>query len=1276
MALGFLKRGFLENPLVGRQLSTQLTGPRLGIVFALVAGSLLLTDAITLSTLLLSDRSGTIEGMAARLLCLINFLLLYGLLALLLPVRVAGAIDGPRFDKAFDQLVVTGASPIQLQLGNWALGFLYALFILLVSLPFQVYACMLGGVELSGLAWGYGVLALYSNVIIAVTLAFCVLEREWLAAPAAIGIFLLGGFLSFAPLPAALAWATPVRLFWPLPMWTLSGSIVGGWFAEPVLFFQAIPQRVYRFLLWAIIAAPCVVFILLGPSHRFLPGVNNFGNVVLAGDRRRRFFRKVRFALTRKVELAFFYENRPRWLDGIDYPLRAVVGLGAVVFFWGVITGLCFDGAPDLAVIGPRFDFFGRDSFAFSIGFTSAALFVALLLLGDPRPKLAWRERVGRWSVPRGWLLSGCFLLLLGGFALLHELVLESALENAAASPVPAMKGPGVDAFATHCRQFVGSLVLFFLNCHLLGKILTRLSGTAAVLRIQILLAAGAAFCGPLIVLLGMEERWIPPDLFPLVFISPLVQYMARDAGFKKIAPRGFDLEQVFPRHMAWQVGFTVVLVAVLVLILVLTAAIRARSRANGAGTKPPRSPAATGAAVLMLLAALSGAFSPLDAQPAPPDSPDEKGEEDGKKTLPLQADLTHGFEGRLIDADVDFFTLVLKNTSDQPIRGTFRIELDRNVSTSLRQFDAPPGTSVPIRWSEDRFPTILMYPSSSLRLVLEAPGGRLVKDMPGVALMSQGSPQDAKVYLEIADDERGERGPSVSVGGEKGRIWVPANTFFLPEDHRPYAGAQAVFVGPTDLSRWTPGQRRALLDFVRLGGAVFFHGPIDRASLKGAGEWEELLATRSSSRAARDGAELIVEDLEEGESLAWLDAAGGSPAVPLISARAVGPGTIGHLSSSLKASSARPDVWSALWAALPGSRYPSGVSLSRSDDLELRDSTSLLAVLGYFAMYSLVLGPAGFFAFRRKSRRRWMPLWIIGLPAAFVVLLPALHASLHLRPSYASLTRAVFFAPGSRHGVTQAMLEVRSSGRQQHRLALWGDGLSAFVLEEVSQHYPAYGNPESRIAPLASYPPGEGAHDLQLSLNPWGRKKVLFLGSASYETPITGKALHDARMKRLSLRAIGLPATEEKPLGRVAFRLPCDKQYRTASLSGASFEGGVLTLELPLDPVSNELSETLLSRAILEPGDLGLSLPSRPFVFLVLEGLDPGLDVTSKDLAFEREVAELPRAPGPDAAKQKSVRRKKALPGRTAGTIEKDGKIFRSFQRTLFLQELPLETR
>ena len=1238
---GWLRRSFLENPLVGRQISTQLTGPRLGLIFVFVTASLLLADVITVSKLLLSDDALAAEGYTGAYLSSVNFLVLLGLLIVLIPIRLAGAIDGARTDKVFDQVVVTGVSPLRIQLGNWALAFTYAIGILLVSLPFQVYAYTLGGVGLTELIQGYGVLAIYSNVIIVVALGLCVLEREWLGVPTTIVNFGISMLVGFLPLPPVFGWLTPVRFF--VPEIYRGTPLSGFWELDPVLYLFRIPAQIYPFILWGIIAAPFAALVLLGPAHRFLPGLNNFGNIVLAGDRKRRFFRKSRLVMTRRVELAFFYENRPQWLGGIDYPLRMVLFIGLIIFLWAAAIGLCFDGAPAIAGVSLSVE---KDPRAvISILATGLILCFATLALGDARQKLEWRERVGRFSVPRGVLQMSVLGILIAVFFALHWGVLRSAIDGSAAlGDASAGTGGAWQSYSRGWLELLGAVVIFVINWYLLGRIIARAVETQVALRFLLLLAAMVVWVGPLILLMGLGERWIPREFFSFVFLSPVLVLLGREGpAMRRVAPAGFNPDEAFGRYLICH--GTIAAVLVLCLVVISLASLNRRKQRK-------RSLKATAVASLLFALFSLGSGGPALAQDS---------------ELPLKLDLINGFDGHLFETNGvecrNFFTLTLENKGEKEIRGSVRIEVRGGIIASSRPFVAPPGTKTALRWSEGTdVGRWLGFGSGHLRV--SAREGTMELLLPPPSVQSRGAREETRNYLYVSEGrKRPDRGQA------KGESWVAASPFCLPEDPRAYSHVDTVIVEGADLSRWTRGQRQALLDYARWGGAVVFHGAMDRATTQTLEGWSSLLSVRRSARVDAGGALLSVEDLEDSTPWGEVETGGEPRVVPILSIRPVAFGRVAHLNVDPMEASLEPGVWDSIWSeGMPRSEYLSGLSRNTPEPPELRDSTSLFAVVGFFSAYAFVVGPMGFFALRKRTRRGWIPLWLVALPLGFAGLLPLLHVSFHVRPSFAALTRVAFFGAGARRGVAFARIDLRSSGRQEHRLELEGRNLSASSVELTSSRSRyGYGVELPELVPFAIAPDEDGKSVLEVHTQPWGRRRIHVVGEAELKTPVTGHAVYSSRTKRVSITVSGLSpeiSGNRRGLSGHAFvRLVADQTVRSADLDLGSFENGVFTLELSTDPVTDGIARALSQNRRLLIDELGLDFPSRPAVYLAFESEDVGISVRTKDLAFEREMPE-PEEPG--------IKK----PARQSARLELNGKQIRSFQRSLVVVELPLESK
>ncbi len=252
-----LRRRFLENPLIGKELTTGLTSPRLGAVFTFVGVVYLATDLLCYLVFFLSSNFGAIEFQAGAILHMWHSIVGYGVLSLLLPLRLSGHIEGARAGRAFDQVVVTGVSPVRMCLGNWALGLCYAAMLLVVTLPFEVMAYVFGGVTIGQILACYGVLFLYCNVIIAMTLGLSVMTSEWLVVPLVIVVLAIIGIVSFIPVtPPVIAEIGPLR--YVVRQSLLDTGLASGMpsqFLEALrpaarFFFFDVPVMIYTPLLW------------------------------------------------------------------------------------------------------------------------------------------------------------------------------------------------------------------------------------------------------------------------------------------------------------------------------------------------------------------------------------------------------------------------------------------------------------------------------------------------------------------------------------------------------------------------------------------------------------------------------------------------------------------------------------------------------------------------------------------------------------------------------------------------------------------------------------------------------------------------------------------------------------------------------------------------------------------------------------------------------------------------------------------------------------------
>ena len=468
-----LRRAFWENPVVGRELTVGITGPKLGLVLTVMITAFLITHFGCYT--FFWDLSGrqNMPFTAGGFLHMWHAVVAYGALVLFLPIRVAGNIESVRVGQAFDQVVVTGMPPHRVCFGAWLLGLAYAALLLAVTLPFEILAYQFGGFPITASLWMYGSLFVYSNLIIACTIGLSVVTWEWAAVPLTYLAFCVAGMVSGIPVaPSAIGEISPLRvcfrttdseLFQDAPR-----DVLRSLYDDPQLFGIDIPVWIYTPGLWGLLCAGFLFLMVFGPDHVFRPGLNVFGTVVLPGDARRRIARRTRAALARRVEMAFYYENRPRWCASWDVPLRALVGALPVVLLVG--------GTMALAEYWPSLRRFERhEEFHISMVFCLLGLFV-WMLTGEHRGGTF--GRIGSLLVSRTAVHASVFFSLLA-------LILWRGIEFADASALGSGAARGVNAaeYMQKARIYVLMWGVFGANTFLLGRALSTWLANAGAWR-------------------------------------------------------------------------------------------------------------------------------------------------------------------------------------------------------------------------------------------------------------------------------------------------------------------------------------------------------------------------------------------------------------------------------------------------------------------------------------------------------------------------------------------------------------------------------------------------------------------------------------------------------------------------------------------------------------------------------------------------------------------------------------------------------------------------
>ncbi|MBI4584839.1 MAG: hypothetical protein HY717_12560 [Planctomycetes bacterium] len=1270
--MNYLRRLIFDHPWIGRHLATGFTGPRLGAAFLLASVTLFAAYLLVFSWFVYAGELESGDS-AGSLLYFWHFTLLYALLAVLLPLKISGHIEGPRLGRAFDQLVVTGASPWRLYLGNWFIGMLYAALILLASLPYAACATIFGGLSAAQLAGAYGILLLYSNVILAVTLALSLVEREWVMAPIAILTFLMLGGLSLIPERELLEWfpphaaeITPVRCFFRQAM-PFDFPSYAGVFDDPMFFTTAFPLKLYPYFLWGLVILLSAVFLLIGPAHRFQPGLNNFGAALLPGDRRRRFSRMLRSGLGRRVELAFFYENRPRWCAAWEFPLRLSIASLPLVLFWGGVLGADYGATPQLTT-----NYFFADSVLMETIFLNlAGLGAWILLQADPAYKAFWTERIGRWRFPRELGLAGGFLLLLGLLFLAHWKIFDLSILNSTADQAKQI------AFYQEYQEdwwtFLPALCALSWNAFLLSRALSRIASSAAFARIASALAwFGLLYLGPAMTLQmvfkGILPAWLKPfgALAPAVLSdSPLNIWSRRDC-----------LESYYISHGG---------LSALLLFLIAFSYWWKRRRWKAS---QPRFQVLPAVAAAMLLAPLLWLAPPAraGAQETAPES---------DSPLEIKA-AARGFDGAVFDVRANFYTVILRNRGRKALSGEYFVRFEQHESQH-RPFEIGPQTTLAIRWqpAADEWNKDFFDEFRPSRMVFKFEGKELATEERFLDRKLHFQSKNPAYLLVGRKESFLTEWIQAALGGDASNL-VSCEALYLPENPLHYRGAGAVFIGGDDYSaQWSEKQAGALYRYLLWGGTVILYGGLEKSPLARLGPWRDLLRPAASRSLEAAGRRWQIEELEEGKNFLDIQLQEGGPSAHLLSLRRLGPGHLGCLNFDLGAPRL-PDLllrsqkfWSDFAQAIPPSSEPFlGWSPPWAGD-HLRDFGSMLELAAYFLAYTLVLGGGLFLFFRGRKRRRLMGLVTIAIVAAFLAGIPLLNEALHRRPSLAEYHEVAYFGPGSRRGSILGHLRARSSGRQRHGLAVEGTALGFLPIHEHadSDFFPPSWRDE--IGPGFAALPAAGVRDgepsrLELAMAPWAGRRFVLLGAGSMDEAISGAAILDRKAGKLEYRARLQGPFLDGELYLVTFHLSGGDAIYTGPLPAAGADGrveGAIKVQPALD-ASAEINGgrsplgVRVGSISTATADFSISLgPSKqPRFFIACRPAEKswrGLALSSPDLAFEREVIFEPPPPSSTASTPPSRRRQSGPP---FPVVERSGKKYRIFQHRLLLQELPLE--
>lgn len=316
---------FWDSPTYGRDRANFLTGFTIGTAALLLNGVVLLF----MLPLVMNPDEPTFQRLTdnvgfGQLLALILLGGATALASLLIPLRLATVFFEPRNGRYFDQVVLSGITPLRFMIGKATSQNLFLALIGFLLLPYLVLSLTLGGIDLSFFAAGLFLVWLYCLMIALVALWLSLYMNELMGA---VLIIVMAAFIN--------GWGCiPMRnspfVISPFPtlLHPIYSSIPQ---VEDIVPRHFAPLFINNVIGMSAMICACLFAIFLGPLYGIIRENSMFGEVVRAGDSKRKRWIRIRVHIQRSSELAFFYRNRTDALLRFEGLIRWGIAFGALV---------------------------------------------------------------------------------------------------------------------------------------------------------------------------------------------------------------------------------------------------------------------------------------------------------------------------------------------------------------------------------------------------------------------------------------------------------------------------------------------------------------------------------------------------------------------------------------------------------------------------------------------------------------------------------------------------------------------------------------------------------------------------------------------------------------------------------------------------------------------------------------------------------------------------------------------------------------------------------
>lgn len=312
-----------DSPTYLRDRANLLTGFTIGITALMLNGIVMLFVTPFLSA---PVNSGIAEQLDFGQL--MGLVLLGGASAFatfLIPLRLATVFWEPRLGRYFDQVVISGISPLRYVIGKALSQNLFLGLILFLLIPYFVLSLALGGVDFRFFLACLFLVWLYCMSLALATLWASLYVNDLVAALVVMVVAATIAIMGCNPWTMELAILSPFpALFQPL------------YAAIPTNIGIVPPSFPHVFASCAIamsaFSVAALFAIALGPLYGIVSENSTFGEVVREGDARRKRWFRVRVHIQRPSEISFFYVNRSAWFTRWEALIRWGVGFAVLVF--------------------------------------------------------------------------------------------------------------------------------------------------------------------------------------------------------------------------------------------------------------------------------------------------------------------------------------------------------------------------------------------------------------------------------------------------------------------------------------------------------------------------------------------------------------------------------------------------------------------------------------------------------------------------------------------------------------------------------------------------------------------------------------------------------------------------------------------------------------------------------------------------------------------------------------------------------------------------------